>query len=144
MDRPIWRHTLFERPRAQGPGAPRPVLLSPIPSLATHCHDGFLAPGVDWDAEARAAWAWADDCGLWAAGRSVAWASPGGAEPPWAATDAATDARWPAADAATGARWAAADAANLAEALRLADAAAPSAIAVAPVPVHQIASATWS
>ncbi len=134
MDRPIWRHTLFERPRAQGPGAPRPVLLSPIPSLATHCHDGFLAPGVDWDAEARAAWAWADDCGLWAAGRSVEWASPpGGAEPPWAAADAATDARW-----------AAADAANVAEALRLADAAAPSAIAVAPVPMHQIASATWS
>lgn len=32
----------------------RRVLLGPIPSLATHCETTYLAPNVDWDAQATA------------------------------------------------------------------------------------------
>ncbi len=61
-DRTIWRF-------AQGLGRylwkrPRRILVSPVPTLATHLEIEYLAPGVDWEAEAEAARAWARERGL--------------------------------------------------------------------------------
>jgi hypothetical protein len=65
LDRQMW-HTV------QGLGGRTPLrwirggrrLLSPIPSLATHCEPHVLAPLVDWELVAVETRAWARDAGL--------------------------------------------------------------------------------
>lgn len=61
-DRTIWR-------AVQGLGRffwrrPRRVLVSPLPSLATHLETEHLAPGVDWEAVAASAREWGEAKGI--------------------------------------------------------------------------------
>ena len=61
-DRALWR-------TVQGLGGRRPVrwafgrraLFGALPSLATHCDDGMLAPTVDWASEAESTRAWMEE-----------------------------------------------------------------------------------
>jgi hypothetical protein len=61
-DRTIWRFT-------QGLGRyrwklPRRMLVGAVPALATHLETEYLAPAVDWEAEAAAARRWAEERGV--------------------------------------------------------------------------------